>query len=86
MDDLIARNLDRLYESQADRLQKQLAPLNPTENAAYLGFDDGVHQARAVDGSIVRGQMTTNGGVAIGSGVSVYTPEGGTAFMDGMPR
>ena len=86
MDDLISRNLDSLYANQADRLQKQLVQPSPIESAAYQGMDGGVHTAIAVDGSVIRGGMQTNGAVPLGSTVSVYAPEGGAAFMDAMPR
>ena len=86
MDELISRNLDSLYANQADRLQKQLVQPSPIESAAYQGMDNGVHTAIAVDGSVIRGGMQTNGAVALGSMVSVYAPEGGAAFMDAMPR
>lgn len=89
--DIAKNTADRARQNHHDRAAARVlkADRATAHSGEYLGFnaDLGVHQVRLPDGSLVQANSGTNGGVAIGSVVSVNRPKGSEiGFMRAMSK
>ncbi len=89
-DQLVKANKDRLAKKNADYMKRVFEELEKeTRNkGTYLGFyaSEGKHKVKLVDGSVVWGNLISNGAIETGALVQVTIPEqGGIPLIKAMP-